>query len=100
MRIDPFEHKVGTMTDEKLNKILDRQFAKFYAHMQTHFDDINVRLDQKADKDQLDRVLNTLDGIVARLDTHVDEQTVTNHRHQSWITQLAKKTHTKLAPEV
>ena len=75
------------------------QFTKLFKYMQTRFDDLDTKLDTKADKAQTDKIYGVVDGIAGNLSDGADEQAVVNHRHVEWIGQLAKSTGTKLVPE-
>lgn len=46
----------------------DDQFNTLFRYMTQHFARIEKELENKADKSQLNQILNTLDGIIARLD--------------------------------
>jgi hypothetical protein len=67
--------------------------------MQNRFDSIEKKLDTKADKTQVDRIINTLDGVIGELRDFKQEQQIINHRYHNWIGQLADNTKTKLVPE-
>ena len=85
-----------------LGKQFDEQFAKLYAHTEKRFDDLEKRLDSKADKAQVDQILNILDGFANRLEADEHERAAVSDqldRHDGWIGQLAEHTGTKLAPE-
>lgn len=99
---------------------IGNQILKLYEHMEQRFeqvdqrfedldalnrlivrrlDQLDTKIDSKADGE---RVYNTLDGIVHRLDIDADERAAMSHqldRHSKWIGQLAKHTGAKLVPE-
>ncbi len=52
----------------------DDQFTKLIKYMQDEFKKVNDKLDQKASQDSLDRLVNTLDGFVKRLDDNETEK--------------------------
>ena len=72
----------------------DDQFTRLFRYMTERFDKIERELAKKADAEKLERVLTTLDGIIARLDTDEAERAALTHqvnRHEARIEQLAKK---------
>ena len=78
----------------------DDQFTKLFKYMNERFDKLEVQLATKANASQLNRALDALDGILARLDTDDTERVMLGrqmNRHEGWIKQLAKKTETKLS---
>jgi hypothetical protein len=77
----------------------DDQFTKLFKYMTKEFASIKENM---ATKDQVDRLMTTVDGIVARLDVDDSERAApTNQvdRHEGWIKQLAEKTDVKLSYE-
>lgn len=44
------------------------QFTKLFKYMQDQFDLVNQKLDQKSSQESLDRLTNTIDSFVKRLD--------------------------------
>ncbi|HWZ65682.1 MAG TPA: hypothetical protein VNX65_02690 [Patescibacteria group bacterium] len=82
------------MNEAQLNNILDAQFAKLYGYMNKRLDQLEAKLETKADKSQIERIFQILDGIVARLDTAEIERAAQNHqlnRHQDWIKKVGNK---------
>ena len=75
------------------------QFTKLFKYVQIRFDELNAKLDTKADKAQTEKIYELVDGIASNLIDTTDEQAMVNHRHEQWITQLAKNTGAKLVPE-
>lgn len=87
------------MTEEELTRVLNTQLAVFFGQMTKHFDE---KLETKADKEQVERLQNTMDGIAKRLDEDEQERAAANQqlgRHENWIGQLAQNTKTTLVPE-
>ncbi len=83
-------------------RMSDDQFTKLFKYMTERFDAIDERLDDTATKKQVDRFMNTVDGIVGRLDTDETERAALGNqvdRHEGWIRQIAKKTDVKLSYE-
>jgi hypothetical protein len=83
----------------KLDVKLEHKFATAYGQ-------ISYLLDEKLEtairplSDRIDKMYNTLDGFVARMDTDDAERAATNHqvdRHGRWIGELAKSTKTTLS---
>lgn len=76
------------------------EFTKLFVYMSKRFDDIDAKLDAKADKVDLDKIYTHLDGILKRLDDDDAERAaiITQlDRHEGWIHQLAAKTAAKLS---
>ena len=104
-RIGQLDTKIDTTEDRLSAKIgavesgLNGQMLNLYQHMEERFDALEAKIDTKADAD---RVYAALDGIAERLDADDQERAAIiseQRRHGAWIGQLAKHTHTKLAPE-
>lgn len=87
------------MTEDQLNKILDNQFAAFAGYMNKRFDQLEAKIDAKADREQVE----ALHGAVDTLSGHVQDAVIDNHardaqleRHDQAITQLADQAGVKL----
>jgi len=52
----------------------DDQFTKLFKYIEAFRTEINAKLDQKASQDSMERLLNTLDGFLKRLDDIDTEQ--------------------------
>ena len=50
------------------------QFTRLFNYMQEQFDSIERKLDEKASQSSVDRLTNTIDGFVKRLDISEIEQ--------------------------
>lgn len=48
----------------------DDQFTKLFQYMQNEFAGVNKKLDEKADKSDVDKIINIIDGYAAKLDTY------------------------------
>lgn len=86
-----------------LGKHFDEQIVKLYAHAEKRFDEVEGKLDGKADKAQADQILNLLDGFANRVEADDQERAAMSDqldRQHGWIGQLAKNTNTKLSPEL
>jgi hypothetical protein len=90
----------------KLEKRLDEQdetVLKLYQHIEQRFDQLDIKLETKADRNQVDQSQRSLDDIVSRFN-HDDTERVAladkAARHEQWIDQLADNTGTKLVPEL
>ena len=46
----------------------DDQFTKLFKYVKDQFDTVNEKLDEKASQSSLDRLTNTIDSFVKRLD--------------------------------
>jgi len=52
----------------------DDQFTKLFVYMQEEFSKVNEKLDQKASQESVERLINTIDSFVRRLDDSETEQ--------------------------
>ena len=71
------------------------QFTKLFKYMQDEFNKVNDKLDQKASQESLDRLVNTLDGFVKRLDDNETEQSARDYQFErllEWAREVSKKT--------
>lgn len=72
----------------------DDQFTKLYAYMQEQFALVNEKLDEKADKKDVEMLKNIIDGYAAKLDTYAMEMAAMQHkidRLEKYIQVLADK---------
>ena len=51
----------------------DDQFTKLFKYIEDFRAEVNTKLDQKASQDNMERLLNTLDGFLKRLDDNETE---------------------------
>ncbi len=73
----------------------DDQFMKLFKYIEEFRSEVNVKLDQKASQDSMERLLNTLDGFLKRLDDIETEQSVRDlqfDRLLEWAREVSKKT--------
>ena len=71
------------------------QFTKMFNYMQDQFDMVNQKLDQKSSQESLDRLTNTIDSFVKRLDDSEIEQVSRDEQFKrllSWAREVSKKT--------
>ena len=54
--------------------MIDDQFTKLFVYMQDEFKKVNDKLDLKASQESVERLINTIDGFVKRLDDNETEQ--------------------------
>lgn len=97
------------MDEDQLNSILDRQrvlfnhdLAGFFGEINRRFDEVEKKLETKADKKDVDRLFNSIDGVAKRIDIDEAERAAIIgqlDRHNQWIGQLAKATGIKLVPK-
>lgn len=77
----------------------DDQFTKLFSYMEEKFTSVEKKLDQKADKSDVERILNTVDGYAAKLDTYASEMAAMQHkidRLEKYIQVLAQKANVDL----
>jgi septal ring factor EnvC (AmiA/AmiB activator) len=73
----------------------DNQFTKLFKYIEDFRNEINTKLDQKASQDSMERLLNTLDGFLKRLDDIETEQSARYlqfERLLEWAREVSKKT--------
>ena len=73
----------------------DGQFTKLFKYMQEEFKKVNNKLDQKASQESVERLINTIDSFVKRLDDAEIEQSVRDlqfERLLDWAREVSKKT--------
>ena len=73
----------------------DDQFTKLFKYVEEFRTEINVKLDEKASQSSLDRLTNTVDAFIKRLDTHDTEMTARDAqfaRLLDWAHKVSKKT--------
>jgi len=71
------------------------QFMKLFKYVQEFRTEVNGKLDEKASQASLDRLTNTIDSFVKRLDDAEIEQSSRDlqfERLLSWARQVSKKT--------
>ena len=71
------------------------EFTKLFKYMQDQFDLVNQKLDSKASQESLDRLTNTIDSFVKRLDDSEIEQVSRDaqfRRLLDWAREVSKKT--------
>lgn len=71
------------------------QFTKLFKYMQEHFTDVEKKLDEKASQSSIDRLTNTIDSFIKRLNDADIEQSSRDlqfDRLLSWARQVSKKT--------
>lgn len=92
-----------TNTDKKLDAI-DKRFDEVLSAMSQFADDTNIQFAEikqeiSALKTSHDRLLNTVDGFVGRIDKYETELAARDHeiaRLKRWINEIADKTGVKL----
>jgi hypothetical protein len=82
---------------------LDKKFAQVNARLDQKVDKIDLEelLKSKADKSDIDRVMNVLDELMGKFDDQRTEQVMMRHdldRHERWHKQTAEKIGLKLEP--
>jgi len=73
----------------------DDQFTKLFKYIEAFRSEVNTKLDQKASQDSMERLLNTLDGFLKRLDVIETEQSARDlqfERLLEWAREVSKKT--------
>lgn len=71
------------------------QFTKFFKYMQSEFAEVNRKLDEKASQASLDRLTNTIDAFVKRLDDNETEQAARDNQFDKlliWARKVSEKT--------
>jgi len=57
------------------------QFTKLFKYMQVRFDNLNTKLETKADKTQTDKIYKIVDGIAHNLSSSADAVSLTDDAH-------------------
>lgn len=73
-------------------------FMKLFRYMEEMREEMRSQFEQKADKADIERILNILDGIAERLDIDDTERVAAMaqlERHENWIKQAGKKLNLK-----
>ena len=73
----------------------DDQITKLFKYVKQRFGDIENKIDQKASQDSMDRLINTLDGFLKRLDDIETEQSARDMQFErllEWAREVSKKT--------
>jgi predicted nucleic acid-binding Zn-ribbon protein len=77
----------------------DDQFTKLFTYIEERFDSVSKKLEQTADKNDVEKLINVIDGHASNLDTYASEMAAMQHkidRLEKYIQVLAKKTGTDL----
>lgn len=73
----------------------DDQFTKLFKYIEDFRSEINAKFEQTATRDSMDRLVNTLDGFLKRLDDNETEQSARDlqfERLLEWAREVSKKT--------
>lgn len=73
----------------------DDEFTKLFKYMEKRFDDMDKRLDNVASEESVDRLRNTIDAFVKRLDTNEVEQAARDAQFErllAWAREVSKQT--------
>lgn len=71
------------------------QFTKLFKHMNSHFDVIEKKLDEKASQKSVDELTNIVDGFAKKLDDSEVEQAARDYQYErlfDWARKVSKKT--------
>lgn len=73
----------------------DDRFDKLFSYMEKRFDAIETKLDAKADKADVDHLINTMDDFIRRITDSDTEQAARDaqwNRPLEWAREVSKKT--------
>ena len=73
----------------------DDQFTKLFKYVEKRFDEVNTKLDEKASQSSMERLLDTLDGFLKRLDDNESNQSARDlqfERLLEWAREVSRKT--------
>lgn len=73
----------------------DDQFTKLFRYVEEFRSEMNTKLDEKASQQSLDRLTNTIDTFIKRLDDSETEQAAPNAQFErlvEWTKEVSKKT--------
>jgi len=82
------------MNADEMKSILSTSLAQMMGKINGRFDKLEVKLDQKADKEDIERLFGTVDSFAKRLEISDEERIVMSHqldRLDAWVHQLADK---------
>ncbi|MCA9338704.1 hypothetical protein KC949_04050, partial [Candidatus Saccharibacteria bacterium] len=71
------------------------QYTKLFKYIEDFRSEVNEKLDQKADKSDLDRLISTMDSYFGRLEDHDVEQAARDAKFArllDWAREVSKKT--------
>jgi len=91
-----------TLIDKRFT-LIDKRFVQVNAKLDQKVDKIDLEelLKSKADKSDIDKVMNVLDELMGKFDDQRTEQIMIRHdldRHERWHKQTAEKIGLKLEP--
>jgi septal ring factor EnvC (AmiA/AmiB activator) len=73
----------------------DEQFTKLFTYMEKRFKTIEAKLDEKASQSSLNRLMNTIDAFIKRLDDAEIEQVARDRQFErllAWARKVSDKT--------
>lgn len=73
----------------------DDQFTKLFAYIEDFRNEVNAQFGETAKKSSLDKLTNTIDGFVKRLDINESEQQAKEAQFErllEWAREVSKKT--------
>lgn len=73
----------------------DEQFTRLFKYIEDFRTEVNVKLDQKASQDSMERLITTLDGFLKRLDENETEQSARDAQFErllEWARKVSEKT--------
>ena len=78
---------------------MNQDFSELIQYLDGKFSDINTKLDNKADKSDVNELMNAVDAYAKRADAFFQEMVALSHkvdRHEKWFHQIAEKMGIKL----
>lgn len=73
----------------------DDQFTRLFKYIEEFRTEVNTKLDQKVSQNSMERLIDTLDGFVKRLDDNETEQSARDAQFErllEWAREVSKKT--------
>lgn len=73
----------------------DDQFTKLFKYMSAQFDELNSKLDEKASQGSIERLTNTIDSFIKRLNDSEIEQVARDRQFErllEWARKVSDKT--------
>ena len=73
----------------------DDQFTKLFKYIEAFRAEVNTKLDEKASQNSMERLLDTLDGFLKRLDDNESNQSARDlqfERLLEWAREVSQKT--------
>jgi hypothetical protein len=82
------------MNADEMKSILDTSLAQIMGQVNGRFDKLEVKIDQRATKEDVERLFGAVDAFAKKIEISDEERIVMSHqldRLDAWVHQLADK---------